>query len=758
LIAVGFVFFLRKKLSFMEIAYLILVIILLGLAVVDLIVGVSNDASNFLTSAVGAKAGTFRQIIIVAAIGVMIGALSAGGMMEIARKGVFNPSLLSFHDIIFIYIVVMLADIFLLDTFNTLKLPTSTTIAIVFNLLGASITTSMLKVVKEGKTFHDWGMYINTTKAIEMVIAIFVSVAVGFVVGWIVQYLMRAWVSFNYKKNMRLAGSLFGGLAIVVVLNFIVKVGFKESGLKDAEFVHYINAHFAIIALGTFIASTLIFLLLSARQGFDSFRVVTLIGTFALAMAFASNDLINFIGVPLSSLEAYGHWKNSGQDPDDYMMTAFSKEGSAANIILLIIAGIIMVVTMFRSKKTRAVIETAVSLSRQQDGVEKYEGNVVTRGIVGFISFVANRVSSILPGSLRTRINEKFTPTPVDDNLPEEDIPAFDMVRASVNLIVAASLVSIGTSLKLPLSTTYVSFMVLMGTSLADRAWNRDSAVYRVAGVFTVIGGWFITALAALIISSLFVFICIKLQFIGVGIVIAIVGFAVYQLNQFHKETPSPVQISLDWPDEIFQVKNEGAFNMKIKDRILESLGAFDRYSMSLISALANEDKSAIRQLNTQLEYLRSQNFSNRSQLASKIGKMEPEQKKIARKIVEYYALESSVIQELTPLNEIAKLHVLNMHRPLQRPQISRLNELGENVKSFVEQARQAINSNNLSKAEASVVDLHALTEKALDEQMEGVGEGNFNFKNSNLFVTAMINLRSTSELFIRMIKMAQSR
>jgi hypothetical protein len=205
-------------------------------------------------------------------------------------------------------------------------------------------------------------------------------------------------------------------------------------------------------------------------------------------------------------------------------------------------------------------------------------------------------------------------------------------------------------------------------------------------------------------------------------------------------------------------VKNEGAFNMKIKDRILESLGAFDRYSKSLISAVANEDKTAMRQLDTQLEYLRSQNLSNRSQLAAKIGKMQPEQKKIARKIVEYYALESSVIQELTPLNEIAKLHVLNMHRPLQRPQISRLNELGENVNAFVEQARQAIQSHNLSKAEASVLDIHALTEKALDEQMEGVGEGNFNFKNSNLFVTAMIKLRSTSELFIRMIKMAQAR
>jgi phosphate/sulfate permease len=737
----------------MEIAYLILVIILLVLAVVDLIVGVSNDASNFLTSAVGAKAGTFKQILIVAAIGVMVGALSAGGMMEIARKGVFNPALFSFHDIIFIYIVVMLADIFLLDTFNTLKLPTSTTIAIVFNLLGASITTSMLKVVKEGKSFQEWGQYINTTKAIEMVIAIFVSVVIGFIVGWIVQYLMRAWVSFDYKKNMKLAGSLFGGISIVVVLNFIVKVGFKESALKDADFVHYINEHFSIIALATFLVSALVFLLLSSRKSFDAFRVVTLIGTFALAMAFASNDLINFIGVPLSSLEAYNLWHASGKGPDDFMMSPFNSEGQAANMFLLVIAGIIMVVTMFRSKKTKAVIETAVSLSRQQDGVEKSQGNTPVRSVVGFITFLANSVSSLLPASLRSKINAKFTPIPVDDNLPAEDIPAFDMVRASINLIVAASLVSIGTSMKLPLSTTYVSFMVLMGTSLADRAWNRDSAVYRVAGVFTVIGGWFVTALAALIISSLFVFICIKFQFVGVGIVIAFVGFAVYKLNQYHKETPSPVQISLEWKDEIFQAQHPEKFTAIVKERISESISAFGRYTSSLVSAIANEDKDAIRLLGTQLDYLSSQNLTNRSQLAAKIGKMKPEQKKMARQVVEFYSLENHILMEMNRLDEVARLHILNMHRPLQEKQVRLLRELEEKISKFVGIAKVGLGANEPAIAEAALQDINQHTDHALDVQMEGVADGSFNFKNSNLFLTSMINLRSSADLFNRMIK-----
>jgi hypothetical protein len=307
--------------------------------------------------------------------------------------------------------------------------------------------------------------------------------------------------------------------------------------------------------------------------------------------------------------------------------------------------------------------------------------------------------------------------------------------------------------MKLPLSTTYVSFMVLMGTSLADRAWNRDSAVYRVAGVFTVIGGWFVTALAALIISSVFVFICIKLQFVGVGIVIAIVGFAVYKLNQFHKETPSPVQISLAWGDEIFQAQHPEKFNSILKERISESLAAFGRYASSLVSAIANEDKDAIRLLGTQLDYLSGQNLTNRSQIAAKIGKMKPEQKKMARHVVEFYSLESHILTELNRLDEIARLHILNMHRPLQETQISLLRQLEERITKFVRLAKDGLEANDPTIAEAALQDINQHADHALDQQMEGIGEGSFNFKNSNLFLTAMINLRSSADLFSRMIK-----
>ena len=737
----------------METIYLVLVIVLLLLACVDLIVGVSNDASNFLTSAVGSKAGTFNTILIVAAFGVLIGSLSAGGMMEIARKGVFNPSLFSFHDIMIIYIVVMLADIFLLDTFNTLKLPTSTTIAIVFNLMGASLATSMIKVLHDGKSFSEWGEYINTTKAIEMVIAIFVSVAIAFVVGWLVQYIMRAWVTFDYTRNMKVAGSIFGGISIVVVLNFIVKVGFKESSLKDADFVHYINDHFGMIALATFILSSLLFLLLSMREGFDTFRVVTLIGTFALAMAFASNDLINFIGVPISSLDAYNLWRASGQGPHEYMMTEFSGESHAVNMGLLLFAGAIMVITMFRSKKTRAVIKTAVDLCRAQDGVERYQGNEIVRNIVAFITFTAKGVSSILPASVRANLNKRFDPIPENFDIPEEETPAFDNVRASVNLIVAASLVAIGTSLKLPLSTTYVSFMVLMGTSLADRAWNRDSAVYRVSGVFTVVSGWFLTAISALIISSIFVLICIQLGFWGVGLVILIVGLAVYQLNQYHKEQPSPVQISLDWPEEIFQAKDETALKSQLKKRTIDSSAAFGRYVNNLVEALAHEDKDAMRSLDKQLDYLMTANNANRNALSNSIRKMGTGQPQLARQIVEHYSLESNILEELTQLNDIAKLHILNMHRPLNHIQIEQLYTFKQHVNDYLNALYNGLETKSFYDAEARLSILNKTIEQAMDAQMSGVTDGAYNYKNTNLFVTTLFNNRASAEHLLRMVK-----
>jgi hypothetical protein len=292
-----------------------------------------------------------------------------------------------------------------------------------------------------------------------------------------------------------------------------------------------------------------------------------------------------------------------------------------------------------------------------------------------------------------------------------------------------------------------------MGTSLADRAWNRDSAVYRVAGVFTVIGGWFVTALAALIISSVFVFICIKFQFVGVGIVIAFVGFAVYKLNQYHKETPSPVQISLEWKDEIFQAQHPEKFTAIVKERISESLSAFGRYTSSLVSAIANEDKDAIRLLGTQLDYLSNQNLTNRSQLAAKIGKMKPEQKKMARQVVEFYSLENHILMEMNRLDEVARLHILNMHRPLQEKQVRLLRELEEKISKFVGIAKVGLGANEPAIAEAALQDINQHTDHALDVQMEGVADGSFNFKNSNLFLTSMINLRSSADLFNRMIK-----
>ena len=504
----------------MEWIYLFFVIFLFALAVSDLWVGVSNDAVNFLNSAVGAKAAKFRTAIIVAALGVFCGATMSNGMMDIARHGIFQPEHFAFSDLMYIFLAVMVTDIILLDAFNSLGMPTSTTVSMVFELLGASFAFALLKMNGSEGTlgFSD---YLNTSKALSVIVGIFVSVAIAFTVGAVVQWLTRMVFTFKYSGKLKWKIGLFGGFAVTCIIYFMLLKGIKTMSFMNADIKHWIADNTWIILGGCMLFFTVLMQILHACK-VNVFKVVVLIGTFALATAFAGNDLVNFIGVPLAGLESFMDWKAAGAgDPSTHMMDVLNGEARTPFIFLLG-AGIIMVVSLATSKKAHNVTKTEINLAKQDEGEEMFGSSRVARSLVRMTSSAANFIVRHTPDSVRSWIDKRFDNTEIE----MEEGASYDLVRASVNLVVSSLLIALGTSLKLPLSTTYVTFMVAMGTSLADRAWSRESAVYRVTGVLSVIGGWFMTA--GIAFTAAFI-IAMIMHFGGVvaAVIVVLVGLGV---------------------------------------------------------------------------------------------------------------------------------------------------------------------------------------------------------------------------------------
>ncbi|MBQ8049122.1 MAG: inorganic phosphate transporter [Bacteroidales bacterium] len=504
----------------MEWIYLCFVVFLFVLAVSDLWVGVSNDAVNFLNSAVGAKAAKFRTAIIVAALGVFCGATMSNGMMDIARHGIFQPEHFAFSELMYIFLAVMVTDIILLDAFNSLGMPTSTTVSMVFELLGASFAFALLKMNGDegGLGFSD---YLNTSKALSVIVGIFVSVAIAFTIGAVVQWLTRMVFTFKYSGKLKWKIGLFGGFAVTCIVYFMLLKGIKTMSFMNADIKHWIADNTWIILGGCMLLFTALMQLLHACK-VNVFKVIVLIGTFALATAFAGNDLVNFIGVPLAGYESFLDWKNAGAgDPSAHMMGALDGEARTPFVFLLA-AGIIMVVSLATSKKAHNVTKTEINLAKQDEGEEMFGSSRVARSLVRMTSSAANFIVRHTPDSIRSWIDRRFDNTEIE----KEEGASYDLVRASVNLVISSLLIALGTSLKLPLSTTYVTFMVAMGTSLADRAWSRESAVYRVTGVLSVIGGWFMTA--GIAFTAAFI-IAMIMHFGGVvaAVIVVLVGLGV---------------------------------------------------------------------------------------------------------------------------------------------------------------------------------------------------------------------------------------
>lgn len=504
----------------METIYLIIVIFLLLLAVFDLFVGVSNDAVNFLQSAIGAKVAKFRTVLIIASCGVVIGAVMSTGMMDVARHGIMTPSQYSFSEVMTIFLAVMVTDVLVLDVFNSLGMPTSTTVSLVFELLGGSFAIATLKVVGNGMNY---GELLNSDKALSVIIAIFVSVAIAFVFGCIVMWISRLVFTFNYLKHVKFTIAIFGGIAFTVLAYFIFLKGLGKSPYIPDSARDYIDNNINMLLGITFLVST-IFMEILHLCHVSVFKFVVLMGTFALAMAFAGNDLVNFIGVPLAGLSSYQDFVANahGASASSFMMTSLMESAKTPPFYLMI-AGIIMIVAMATSKKARNVIKTSVDLSRQDEGDEMFGSSSAARAIVRSCQNGNDVVKHYIPASVKSWINSRFNKNEV---ILQGDA-AFDVVRAAVNLVLSSLLITIGTNHQLPLSTTYVTFMVAMGSSLADRAWSRESAVFRVTGVLSVIGGWFITAGVAFITCAI---VCLIMYYGGFVLQIALMALVVIQL------------------------------------------------------------------------------------------------------------------------------------------------------------------------------------------------------------------------------------
>ncbi|MGN0036506.1 MAG: inorganic phosphate transporter [Bacteroidaceae bacterium] len=668
----------------MELFYLLIVIFLFCLATFDLMVGVSNDAVNFLNSAIGAKAASFRTILIIASVGVLLGAALSNGMMDIARHGIYQPQYFYFSEIMCILLAVMLTDVVLLDVFNSMGMPTSTTVSMVFELLGGSFALALVKSRTEGGLAL--GDYLNTDKALSVIMAIFVSVAIAFFFGLLVQWLARLVFTFNYKKHLRWSIGLFGGLATTSILYFMLIKGLKSSAFMTPEAKDWIAGHTPMLIGCCFVVFTLLMQLLHLLR-VNVFKVVVLFGTFALALAFAGNDLVNFIGVPLAGFASYQDLVSSQADPDSLLMT--SLQGSARTPwYFLLIAGIIMVFALTTSKKAQAVVKTSVDLSRQDEGTEVFGSTPAARTLVRLSMSLANGVLRLIPAPAKQWVNTRFRA----DEAILAGGAAFDLVRASVNLVLAGLLIALGTSLKLPLSTTYVTFMVAMGTSLADRAWGRDSAVYRITGVLSVIGGWFLTAGAAFTICF---FVCLFIHYVGTVAILVLIGLSVFLL----------VRSQL-----VYKRKNKQAQDETTARRLLQASGSDEalsllrhhtREELGRVLAFVEENfgRAVGSFMNENLRGLR------KAMGATKFEKQEVKQMKrigtlamsrlqhdmVLEKGLYYYQgndFASELVYSIGRLIEPCLEHIDNNFKPLDNVQKAEFSLVAEEITTFLHDAR----------------------------------------------------------------------
>lgn len=580
----------------METIYLCIVVFLLCLAVFDLFVGVSNDAVNFLQSAVGARVAKFRTVLIIASVGVLLGAVFSSGMMDVARHGIMLPNHFSFHEVMTLFLAVMVTDIIVLDMFNTLGMPTSTTVSLVFELLGGAFLLATLKVI--GDSTLGYGDLLNSDKALSVIIAIFVSVAISFVVGVLVMWISRIVFTFNYVKHSRYSIAIFGGIAFTALAYFIFLKGMGKSPYIPEDMRLYIDENTNLLLLYIFIGATILVEILHLMK-VNIFKLTVLMGTFALAMSFAGNDLVNFIGVPLAGLDSWLDFKTNanGAGIDEFTMQSLMESAKTPPVYLLI-AGVVMIVSMVTSKKAHNVIKTSVDLSRQDEGDEMFGSSRAARAIVRLVQNIVEFFVRVLPAGLLRWLDSRFNTQELE---LQDDKAAFDVVRAAVNLVIASMLITFGTNHGLPLSTTYVTFMVAMGTSLADKAWSRESAVFRVTGVLSVIGGWFMTAGVAFLSCAL---VCLCMWYGGVAVQIAFIGLVVFLLwrsNRQYKNKAAKAQQEDDSFRLMMRTRDPELVWEMLRSHVRDTQSHVCRYAMEqygrIVEGFAKQEVRTLRSI-----------------------------------------------------------------------------------------------------------------------------------------------------------------
>lgn len=730
--------------------YLIIVILLFVLAISDLIVGVSNDAVNFLNSAIGSRVANWRTIMIVASVGIVLGATFASGMMEVARKGIFNPQYFVFSEVMIIFLAVMLTDIILLDLFNTFGMPTSTTVSIVFELLGASVSVATLKIIGNGEGLSALSTYINSESALKIIIGIFLSVGVAFTIGALVQYITRLLFTFNYEKKIKRVGIVWSGIALAAISYFLLIKGLKGASFVPDSFNQWTQENtILLLGMATVLMTALSFVLHSLK--IDILRVVVLVGTFSLAMAFAGNDLVNFIGVPLAGFESYGTWKASGLDADALLMDSLAVKYPAKTYMLLI-AGGVMVITLWFSKKARSVTETEVNLGRQAEGLERFDSNLLSRGIVRGVMEIFRTTSSNLPERTKEKISNAFTPKKAKEPNP----PAFDLVRASVNLTVASILIAIATSMKLPLSTTYVSFMVAMGTSLSDRAWGRDSAVYRVAGVLNVIGGWFMTAFIAFSVAALFAYL---ISTFGGWAITTIVAFAIFFITNtflYHRRNAKAQERLSAAQSRVETVPATTIINDTAKT-VVNSLESIRTAYRASIEGLTNEDRKRLQEVGEAMKALAESNEEFKYTFHGSIRRISEEIAEGSRSYLLAYDLQQDIIQSAELITSSIKNHVEDVLMPLTLSQIAELKQIAEDVDAFLEKSAEIIRSRNYTNYEELLNTQRPIFTKIdnlLATQSKGIREEGYSARNSILFFNILLetkDLISDSTAFVKL-------
>jgi len=735
----------------MENIYLYMIIALAFLAIADLVVGISNDAVNFLNSAIGSKAISFRTIMIVASVGVAVGAIFSSGMMEVARKGIFNPSEFMFNEIMIIFMAVMITDILLLDFFNSLGMPTSTTVSIVFELLGAAVAMALIKIGANGGDFSEVVNYINTSKASQIIFGILLSVVVAFSIGAFVQWVSRLLLSYNFQRKANWVGALFSGVALTAITYFIFMKGLKGTSYAKQSFdiiggstmKDFLETQVLTIVLISSVFWSLLSYGLIVIAKTNIYKLIIIVGTFALALAFAGNDLVNFIGVPVAAYNAFLEWSASGMLATEFPMDVLASKVPTNNW-LLFGAGMVMVVTLWFSAKAKDVVKTSLDLSSQGETKERFQPNTLSRGFVR-LAMGASKVSSfILPTAWQHKIEQQFEQPVIKlTNNKVHELPAFDLVRAAVNLMVAAVLISIATSYKLPLSTTYVTFMVAMGTSLADRAWGAESAVYRVAGVLNVIGGWFFTAFSAFSAAALVAYLLnLNLEVMFPILLLSAIALLIRSSIVHRKKTQeiaSDDRLKKTESSSVQGVISESAAN------IANVLKRGEKIYAAAFTGLAKQDLDTLKKNKKQIIKLSDEVDELRDNIFYFIKNLDESSVGASNFYILILGYLQDMTQSLTYITKVSHKHVHNNHKKLKFNQIKELSQINDAIQQLFSEAIEVYKSQSFEKIGAIIEkknEIYAIVKSNIDAQVKRTRTEESSPKNTTLYFSLLLETK----------------